>query len=277
MRELIKLAIKEDLSSGDVTTNCLVPNDLRVEAAIIAKEKGVIAGFEAAKEVFRRINPRVKFVPRKKDGAQAKRGDVIAIIKGPARAILSGERLALNFMQRLSGVATMSASFAAAVEGTGAQVLDTRKTTPLWRALEKKAVRSGGCFNHRFGLFDAVLIKDNHLCVEKDIERAIKKSKRFGRVEIEVKDLEELKKAAVSGADIILLDNMSLKMLRKCVRAARAIEKKRSKKILLEASGGITLENVRAVAKTGVDYISVGALTHSPKALDLSLEIVKCR
>jgi nicotinate-nucleotide pyrophosphorylase (carboxylating) len=122
-----------------------------------------------------------------------------------------------------------------------------------------------------------VLIKDNHLCVEKDIERAIKKSKRFGRVEIEVKDLEELKKAAVSGADIILLDNMSLKMLRKCVRAARAIEKKRSKKILLEASGGITLENVRAVAKTGVDYISVGALTHSPKALDLSLEIVKCR
>ncbi len=277
MRELIRLAIKEDLGSGDVTTNCLVPNDLRSEAAIIAKEKGVIAGFEAAKEVFRQINPRVKFSPRKKDGAAVKRGDVIAIIKGPARAVLSGERLALNFMQRLSGVATMSASFAAAVKGTGAKILDTRKTTPLWRALEKKAVKAGGCFNHRSGLFDAVLIKDNHLCVEKDIARAIKKAKRFGRVEIEVKDLEELKKAAVSGADIILLDNMSLKMLRKCVGAARAIEKKLSKKILLEASGGITLKNARAVAKTGVDYISVGALTHSPKALDLSLQIVKCR
>ena len=277
MRDLIKLALREDLGSGDITTKCLVPEGLKVEAVIIAKEKGTIAGLETAREVFRHLDPRINFSLLKKDGSRAKKGDMVARIKGPARAILSGERLALNFLQRLSGVATMAARFAAAVKGTGAKVLDTRKTTPLWRDLEKKAVKAGGCFNQRIGLFDAVLIKDNHLCVENDITRAVKKAKRCGRVEIEVKNLSELKKAAASGADIILLDNMNIKALRKCVRTARAIEKKRAKKILLEASGGITLKNVRAVAKTGVDHISVGALTHSPKALDLSLEIVSCR
>mgnify|MGYP000893348715 CR=1 FL=1 len=277
MKNLIFEAVKEDLGKGDITTKLLVPKDLRAEAEIISKESGIISGLLVAKEVFSCIDKRVRFVPSKKDGAAVKKGDVVARIKGPARAVLSGERLALNFMQRLSGIAGAAKKYSDLVKGTKAKVLDTRKTTPLWRLLEKKAVRSGGCYNHRFGLFDAVLIKDNHLCVEPDIERAVKAAKKGGPIEIEVKNAKELDKAVIAGADRILLDNMNVKELKISVARARSLAKKLRRKITLEASGNVTLKNIRAVAKTGVDFISVGALTHSPKALDLSLRIVKCR
>lgn len=278
MNELIKKAIKEDLGSGDITTNCLVPKTLRAEAVLIAKEKGVIAGLETAKAVFRYIDAKIRFIPLKKDGAAVKKGEIFARIKGPARGVLSGERLALNYLQRLSGISTLTSKFTELCSGTGAKILDTRKTTPNLRALEKYAVKMGGGTNHRMGLYDAILIKDNHLIAEPDIKKAVEKAKKTGKpVEVEVKNFSELKEALRAMPNRILLDNMTEKKLRKAVKITKEHTNRSGKRIFLEASGGVSLNNIRKIAKTGVDYISVGALTHSPKALDISLEVTKCR
>jgi len=281
MREIINLALKEDIGPGDITTNAVIPKDAVVEAKIIAKESGIIAGIEVAGEIFATVGAycntpncntpqqKIRFIPKIRDGRRAKKGQTIAVVKGNARAILSAERTALNFLQRLSGIATLTQRFVSRVKGTGVKILDTRKTSPGLRKEEKAAVRAGGGTNHRFGLFDSVLIKDNHIAVAKDFNKMIAAAKRKGRTEIEAGTLSQVKKALEAGADIILLDNMRVKELKKAVALIRAADKA----VKIEASGGINLKNIRAVAKTGVDFISIGALTHSPKALDISLKI----
>lgn len=278
MKEIIKRALKEDLGKGDVTTKCLVPSGMRAKAVIVSKEDGILAGIDVAKQIFSSFSGKVSFVKRKKDGQKIKKGDVIASLDGSAGSILSGERLALNFIQRLSGIATLTGKFVRLCAGTGATILDTRKTTPNLRALEKFAVKMGGGMNHRMGLYDAVLIKDNHLVAEPDIKKAVSKARRTGKtVEVEVKTFPELKKALNARPDRILLDNMSAARLKKAVKITKEYSQETGKKIPLEASGGINLKNIKKIANTGVDFISIGALTHSPKALDISLEIIKCR
>ena len=257
---VIKEALREDIGDGDITTNSIVPENLTAEGIFLLKEEGVIAGFDVAKWVFEELGE-VSFIPIIKEGEWIKPGK-IAIIKGKARVLLTGERVALNFLQRLSGIATLTRRFVDRVKGTGVKILDTRKTTPGLRYLEKYAVRVGGGFNHRFGLFDAVLIKDNHIEIAGGVGNALKKV----RGEIEVKNLDELREALDNGAERVLLDNMSIETLKKAVHIARG-------KAEVEVSGGVNLENVREIALTGCDYISVGMLTHSAKALDISLEI----
>lgn len=267
---LIKIALIEDIGEGDITTKAVIPADKRVTASITAKETGIIAGLEIAREVFRQIDRRVRFSLKVKDGAAVKKGTVIATIQGPARAILTGERTALNFLQHLSGIATLTGEYVKKIKGTGATLLDTRKTTPGWRAIEKYAVKLGGGENHRFGLYDAILIKDNHIKINKTIEKAVDAAKIYlGRrpVEVEAGTLAEVRRAIEAGADRVLLDNMSLKEL----KAGASMCKKA--RVVSEASGGITIKNIKAVAATGVDYVSVGALTHSARALDINLKI----
>lgn len=267
---LIKIALIEDIGNGDITTKAVIPADKRVTAVIMAKEGGIIAGLEIAREVFRQIDRRVRLTQKVKDGQTVGKGTIIATLQGPARAILTGERTALNFLQHLSGIATLTGEYVKNIKGTGAILLDTRKTTPGWRAIEKYAVKLGGGENHRFGLYDAILIKDNHIKINKTIEKAVDAAKIYlGRkpVEVEAGSLAEVRRAIAAGADRILLDNMSLKELK---AGAKMCKRHR---IVSEASGGITIKNVRAVARTGVDYISVGALTHSARALDINLKI----
>lgn len=275
---MVRLALAEDVGPGDITTRAIVPAEQRAKAEIKAKAKGVIAGLAVAKEVFHRVDPRITFTAKIKDGKEVKKGTVIATLAGPARGILTGERVALNFLQHLSGIATMTREFVIRARSTEhrAQVLDTRKTTPGLRVLEKYAVKMGGGTNHRMGLYDAVLIKDNHIALAGGIAKAIEKMSNVrcpmpneGRtIEVETKTLAEVKTAITAGADRILLDNMSVKDLRRAVKLCKKA------KIKTEASGGVNLANVRAIAKTGVDYISIGALTHSAPALDISLKIV---
>lgn len=269
---IIDLALAEDIGTGDVTTLATVPAETRARGAMIAKAEGVISGLAAAAAVFHRVDPSISVVLRVTDGAAVRPKTVIAEVEGPARSILMAERVALNLVQRLSGVATLTARYVAAVAGTKARIVDTRKTTPGLRVLEKQAVRDGGGHNHRVGLSDGILIKDNHLAAiggPDRISRAIERARAFAphtlKVEVEVTTLEEVQQALDAGADVILLDNMDLETMRRAVElvAGRA---------LLEASGGITLATVRAVAETGVDLISVGALTHSAPALDISLD-----
>ncbi len=268
VKTLIKMALREDIESGDITTDAVVDKERNAKAEIIVKGEGIVAGLPLAQIVYDVMDKRVKLKMLVKDGAYVKSGTRIAEIYGNARSILSGERLVLNFIQRMSGIATLTAEFVKKVKGTKAKILDTRKTIPLWRGADKYAVLAGGGQNHRFGLFDAVLIKDNHLKFM-SIADAVKKCRETGKpVEVEVKDLSEAKEAVSAGADRILLDNMSLKAMKEAVKLCR------KSGILTEASGGITLKNVKDVAKTGVDYISVGELTHSPRALDVSLEII---
>jgi len=278
MKDIINRALKEDIGKEDITTKCLVPPDMRAKAIIISKEDGILAGVDIAKQVFASLNGEVSFITHKKDGQKIKKGDVIASLNGPAGPILSGERLALNFIQRLSGIATLTGKFVKLCAGTGATILDTRKTTPNLRALEKFAVKMGGGMNHRMGLYDAVLIKDNHLIAEPDIKKAVSKARKTGKtVEVEVKNFAELKKALDAKPDRILLDNMSVPRLKKAVKIKKKYSQETGKKVSLEASGGINLNNIKNIAGTGVDFISVGAITHSAKALDISLEIIKCR
>lgn len=278
MKDIIRRALKEDLGKGDITTKCLVPSAMRATAVIVAKEDGVVAGVDIAKQVFLSLNKSISFVKRKKDGQKVKKGDIIASLTGPARAILAGERLALNFLQKLSGIATLTGEFVSLCSGRNVKILDTRKTTPNLRGLEKFAVKAGGGTNHRMGLYDAILIKDNHLIVEPDIKKAVAKARKTGKpVEVEVKTFPELKKALKALPDRILLDNMPVGKLKMAVKMAKDFYGKTGHRIFLEASGGISLKNIKKVAGTGVDYISIGALTHSPKALDISLEILKCR
>ncbi|MBU6401343.1 MAG: carboxylating nicotinate-nucleotide diphosphorylase [Verrucomicrobia bacterium] len=273
IRQVVKAALAEDLGAGDVTTRATVPRPCRSQAVMVAREPLVLAGLALAEAAFRLCSPRVEIRLRTADGATLRRGDEVLRLSGPVWALLAAERVALNFVQRLSGIATLTARFVAAVAGTGAGILDTRKTTPGWRRLEKYAVTCGGGRNHRFGLFDQVLIKDNHLAALRDcrpnaiVAAVLRARARYPRlpVEVEADTLAQVRQAVAAGADIILLDNMTLAQL----RAAVALVGGRAK---TEASGGVRLEHVRAIARTGVDFISVGALTHSARAVDIALD-----
>lgn len=268
---IIEYALREDLGDGDVTTNALATEKEDSRAVIRAKAKGVIAGLPIAKRVFQKLDPTVVCVDNIGDGEDIKPGDILSEINGGTRALLSGERLALNILQRLSGIATLTSKYVKAVEDLPVKIVDTRKTAPGLRILDKYAVSVGGGFNHRFGLFDGVLIKDNHISIAGGIQEAVavirKKYKQKYKIEVETADIEQVKEALVAGADIIMLDNMSPEQMRKAVRLI-------DRNALVEASGGINLRNVRDVAETGVDFISVGALTHSAPALDIGLYMV---
>ncbi|MEO0098688.1 MAG: carboxylating nicotinate-nucleotide diphosphorylase [candidate division WOR-3 bacterium] len=271
IKKLIRKALEEDIGRGDWTSEYLLKGEERCRAVIRAKEGGVLAGIEICQLVFKSLDKDIVFRPKKRDGEEFKKGEVLAVIKGKAKAILSAERVALNFLQRMCGIATLTRKFVEKTRGTKAKIMDTRKTTPLLRILEKYAVKVGGGKNHRFGLFDMILIKDNHLKLVKGIEEALARVERRNKkglpVEIEVKNLKEFLIAQKVGAELIMLDNMSLKEIREAVKRKRPGVK-------LEVSGGVNLKNVRAIAKTGVDYISVGSLTHSFKAIDISLDIL---
>ena len=270
VQEVIDRALAEDLGPGDVTTAAVVAPGARARARIEQRGEGVLAGLDVAEAVFRRVDPALRWRAHAEPGAW-REGGLVAEVAGPAAAILAGERVALNFLGRLSGVATLTARFAAAVEGTGARILDTRKTTPGLRALERRAVATGGGQNHRFGLHDAILVKDNHAALAGGVGEAARRALAAAResglaVEVECATLADVDAALGAGARRILLDNMDLDELREAVERARG-------RADTEASGGVTLENVRAVAEAGVDAISIGALTHSPPALDLSLAV----
>jgi nicotinate-nucleotide pyrophosphorylase (carboxylating) len=267
----VRAALEEDLGrAGDVTTQATIPATASATAIIAAREDGVIAGLPLAREAFRLLNAGVLFEPRVDDGALVARTDVIARVSGPARAMLSAERVALNYLGRLSGVATLTSRFAARIAHTKAKVCDTRKTTPGLRAFEKYAVRCGGGANHRFGLDDAVLIKDNHIAVAGGVAAALRAAKahvgHLVKIEIEVDTLEQLREALHEGADAVLLDNMSLQELREAVSLIDG-------RLTTEASGGVTFETIAQIAETGVDLISVGALTHSAPTLDVGLDV----
>lgn len=273
--ETVSRALAEDLGSGDITSECFIPSSHTSAARIIAKERSVLAGTDVAAEVFRQVDPVIEIELLKHDGDVLVPGDTVLTARGPTRSLLSAERTALNFLQRLSGIATLTRQFTDAVAGTKAAILDTRKTTPGLREFERLAVRAGGGTNHRFGLFDRVLAKDNHLAVTgnaEGLQRAIDeaKQKRPGIViEIEADTLGQVAMLCrLRGIDVILLDNMTNEQLRE------AVSIRGGKKIVLEASGGVNLQTVRAIADTGVDCISVGSLTHSARAVDLSMEIV---
>jgi nicotinate-nucleotide pyrophosphorylase (carboxylating) len=270
---LIDAALAEDVGPGDFTTLWTVPEDRRAEARIVAKSPGVIAGSEVAAEVFRRVDPSLEVIVDAADGTAVMPGEVAMTIRGSARSILTAERTALNFMQRLSGVATVTRRYVRAVQGTGARVIDTRKTTPGMRALEKAAVVAGGGANHRFGLHDMVMIKDNHIAAAGGITAAVKAVRRQNerglKVEVETTNLDEVREALAAGADRIMFDNMNWPLIHEAVELVRAADPRPE----TEASGGITLETIHAYAETGVDFISIGALTHSAPSLDLSLQL----
>ena len=270
--ELVRAALAEDVGDGDRTTLWSVPADRHASARIVAKGTGVLSGIPVAREVFRQVDPEIDARPVRSSGDAVAPGDTVLELSGPARGILTGERVALNFLQRLSGVATLTAAYVGAVEGTGARILDTRKTTPGLRALERAAVRDGGGTNHRFGLFDMVLIKENHIAAAGGIIAAVEavrvRNEAGIAVEVETTDLAEVEEALAAGVDRILLDNMSVAEMAAAVERVRAAGPDRPE---TEASGGVTLETVRAIAGTGVEFVSVGALTHSAPALDLSL------
>lgn len=270
--ELIKEALIEDGVDNDITTLNLVSKDKMLTGSFIVKATGVVSGIDVAKEVFKQINPRIKMEILKANGTFVNRGDVIATIEGPMRDILRGERVALNFLQRMSGVAATTAKFVQELAGTNCKILDTRKTAPLLRVFERQAVRDGGGENHRFNLSDRVLIKDNHIAASGSIQDAVSiLRKAVGRgmiIEVEVETLDEFMEALNTSADVIMLDNMSNEVMKKCVELNEGKKK-------LEASGNMELKKVRSVALLGVDYISVGSLTHSYKALDISLKFRK--
>lgn len=270
--ELIKEALIEDGVDNDITTLNLVSKDKMLTGSFIVKATGVVSGIDVAKEVFKQINPRIKMEILKANGTFVNRGDVIATIEGPMRDILRGERVALNFLQRMSGIAATTAKFVQELAGTNCKILDTRKTAPLLRVFERQAVRDGGGENHRFNLSDRVLIKDNHIAASGSIQDAVSVlRKAVGRgmiIEVEVETLDEFMEALNTSADVIMLDNMSNEVMKKCVELNEGKKK-------LEASGNMELKKVRSVALLGVDYISVGSLTHSYKALDISLKFRK--
>ncbi len=300
---LVRKALEEDLGTGDITTDSLIQDDALARGEFIARKEGIICGLPIIEPLFRLLNEDIKFKAALADGDAVKSGQIIGKIFGQARAILSGERVALNFLQRLSGIATLTRKFVRAVEEFPARIYDTRKTTPLWRHLEKYAVKIGGGENHRFGLYDMVLIKDNHLRFLGASHPALRPETPQGRgkdaqhpmgrralkehiaelrkslapdvkIEIEAENLNEVKEAILAGADVIMLDNMSLDEMRQAAELVRnAPVRARQGKIEIEASGGVSLENVKKIAQAGVDRISVGAITHSAPALDISLEV----
>ncbi len=278
--ELVRLALEEDIGEGDITTNRIIPQDMVVEADIAVKEHGVICGLTVAEYIFSCLDRKICFTAKVNDGEDVAHGDVVANVKGSAQALLTGERVVLNFLQRLSGIATITASFVKKVSRYNVQILDTRKTTPNLRYLEKYAVRVGGGKNHRLGLYDQILVKDNHLkcmsvsCTIKEVVQAARKPNPDMSVEVEVEDLEQLKDALDADVDIVMLDNMDLPQIERAVKIVKGWQPAKGiKRPLIEVSGNVTLETVEDIARTGVDRISIGALTHSVKALDISLEI----
>ncbi len=267
----MRRALEEDVGHGDITTDLLVPEDRESRALYIAKGNFVLAGFPFAKEVFSLLDPATSLKIFFSEGAKVFRGDVLGEVSGKTRVLFAGERVSLNILQRLSGIATTTSQFVDAVRGTRARIVDTRKTTPCQRFIEKYAVRMGGGVNHRFGLFDGILIKDNHIEEVGSITDAVTLAKaghHLARIEVEVENIKELEEAIEAGADIVMLDNMPVEDMAEAVRIAKG-------RVTLEASGNVSLSNVREVAETGVDMISVGALTHSATAADISMKIVK--
>ncbi|MDO9307969.1 MAG: carboxylating nicotinate-nucleotide diphosphorylase [Deltaproteobacteria bacterium] len=265
---MIEQALLEDIHTGDITTKAVVPQRRPAEARLIAKEDLVVAGLSIAGRVFSRLDPDVVFRSNCSEGDHLAKGTVMATLSGDAADLLMGERVALNLLQRMCGIATLTSRFVEAVSGTKARIVDTRKTTPGLREIEKYAVRIGGGINHRTGLYDGVLIKENHIAAAGGITEAIRRARAYIphtlKIEIETETLEQVDEALAAGADIIMLDNMTLDQMRKAVAviAGRAV---------VEASGGVNLDTVRGIAETGVDIISVGALTHSPRAMDISM------
>jgi nicotinate-nucleotide pyrophosphorylase (carboxylating) len=275
LASVVRTALKEDHAFDDITTIATVASNRRARGMIIARAPGVIAGTPLALAVFRMLDPNVVVRVDVPDGGEVEPGTPIMFVSGHARALLSSERVALNFMQRLSGIATLTARYVQKVRGTRARIFDTRKTTPGWRLLEKYAVRCGGGMNHRLDLSDAILIKDNHLAaLDGNIALAVKRVRKLApdgaRIEVECDRIEQVRAAIESGVDVVLLDNMSTDELRECVALAEG-------RALTEASGGITLETVKRVAETGVDWISIGALTHSAISLDIALDFETVR
>jgi nicotinate-nucleotide pyrophosphorylase (carboxylating) len=273
MDAIIELALSEDIGSGDLTARTVIPETARATGQMLLKSTGVISGLTVAERVFARVDTKIRWQALVEDGVSLEAGTVIGEIAGPACSVLTAERTALNFVQRLSGVATLTRTFVDAIAGTGARIIDTRKTTPGMRVLDKQAVRHGGGFNHRIGLFDGVMIKDNHIAalggddaIGEAVDRARSQIPHTVKIEVEVANLEQLRLALASGAEIIMLDNMSIEMMREAVAITAG-------KAILEASGGVNLASVRAIAESGVDVISVGALTHSAPALDISVDL----
>ncbi len=273
VRRMIQEWLMEDIGTGDVTTNAAVAPETQAKAIIHAKQEGILAGVQIAESVFHEVDPSISFRTLMQDGEAVKVGSIIAEAEGPARSLLLGERLALNLLQRMSGIATKCRTFADAVEGLPVRVVDTRKTTPGHRLLEKYAVRIGGAHNHRFGLYDAVMIKDNHIKAAGGIQAAVEAARaaipHTMKIEVEVEQAHELEQAIEAGADIIMLDNMPLEAM----RAAVARIREQAPHVVIEASGGVTLDTVRAIAETGVDVISAGGLTSSVATLDISLDL----
>jgi nicotinate-nucleotide pyrophosphorylase (carboxylating) len=271
--KIINNALKEDVKTGDITTKATISKSKKAVGKFLVKADGIIAGLEIAKTVFKTVDSKIKFEIKIKDGSKVKYGDVAAIVNGKAQSLLTAERTALNFLQRMSGIATYANTFADEIKHTKAKIIDTRKTVPGLRALDKLSVKLGGCANHRIGLYDMFLIKDNHIevagSITKAVEACIKYNKKHNtkfKVEVETKNLKEVEEALQTKADIIMLDNFKVDELKKAVKVING-------KCKVEASGGVNLETVKSIAETGVDFISVGALTHSVKALDISLEI----
>ncbi|MCE5335910.1 MAG: carboxylating nicotinate-nucleotide diphosphorylase [Desulfobacteraceae bacterium] len=269
MDELIRLALLEDIGSGDATTLAVVPAEKRSRAVVFSREPFVLSGSYPFRRVFELLDPSVAIEALARDGEKVDPNVPAFSLSGPAGAILTGERTALNFLQRYCGIATLTRRMADAVEGTGCRLLDTRKTTPLWRQFEKQAVLHGGGANHRFGLSDGILIKDNHIAAAGGVGEAVRRARAGAahtlRIEVEVENLEGLEEAVSAGADIVMLDNFDLATTRRAVAAAKG-------RVLLEASGGVNLDTVRSIAETGVNFVSCGALTHSARAIDLTME-----
>ena len=270
--KIIEQALLEDIGTGDITTESIIPSNLKAKGIIKTSDEGVVAGLDIARLVFQKLDSDNTFQEKIIDGTKITQGKLLAEITGSARTILKGERVALNFLQRMSGIATITSKFCQEVKDFPVRIVDTRKTTPGLRILEKYAVRMGGGHNHRFGLYDAVLIKDNHIAAAGGIKSAVnsvrKQISHTVKIEVEVENLSQLQEALEMRVDVIMLDNMNLNVMKKAVKTAKG-------KVLLEASGRVTLENVKEIAQTGVDLISIGALTHSVKSLDISMEISK--
>ncbi len=268
--DIISRALEEDIGPGDITTSLLIPEEQTSQARYFAKENFVLAGLPFAKEVFRLLNPSVEWNLHFTDGDDIRKGRIVAEISGNTCSILQGERVSLNILQRLSGIATLTRKYAEKVKDLNVVLLDTRKTTPCLRFMERYAVRIGGGANHRFGLFDGILIKDNHIRSSGSIREAVKRAKKghhLTKIEVEVSSLQDLGKAINAGADVVMLDNMTVSDMKQAVKIAKG-------RVLLEASGGVDKKNLRYIAETGVDFISIGAFTRSAPSVDISLKII---
>lgn len=273
VKNIIRLALEEDIGNGDITTTLLVPEEQNAKALIIAKGSFIVAGLPFVEEAFNTIDQGIEFKILFGDGLKVRKGDIIAEINGRTRTLLSCERVSLNILQRLSGIATLTNAFVDKVRGLDVKIIDTRKTTPCMRFMEKYAVKVGGGSNHRFGLYDCILIKDNHIEAVGSIKNAIiaaRGANHLLKTEIEVENLNDLKEALKAGVDIVMLDNMSVEDMREAVKTAKG-------KVIIEASGNVNLNNVRGIAETGVDMISIGAITHSAPAVDISMKIVRIK